>query len=393
MNPSAPEVQVDTLLVTSGRAPSEHHGFVNPPVYRGSTVLAPSVADLLGYTQPYVYGRRGTPTTAALQDAVRALDRSAGVVLCPSGLAAILTALSSCLSAGDHLLMTDAVYKPARTLCDGVLRRAGIETTFFDPRASVDTVAASIRPRTRALYLEAPASQSMEMCDVPALASLAHDRGLTVLLDNTWATPLFFDAFAHGVDLVIQAGTKYIAGHADVMIGMVSASAPALPGLEQYQRDTGQCVGSDDAFLALRGLRTLGVRIRQHQANALRVARWLAARPEVQRVFYPALEDDPGHALWARDFTGATGLFSVVLQPASSQAVAALLEGLAYFGLGYSWGGFESLAMPFDCSAYRTASQWNPGGPCVRFHIGLESADDLIGDLEAGFARFNHAAR
>lgn len=390
-NHPAADAQVDTVLVTGGRAPAAHHGFVNPPVYRGSTVLAPSVADLLGYTQPYVYGRRGTPTTAALQDAVRALDHGAGVVLCPSGLAAITTALSSCLSAGDHLLMTDAVYEPARQLCDGVLRRAGIETTYFDPLASVDALAALIRPNTRALYLEAPASQSMELCDVPAFAALARDRGLVVLFDNTWATPLFFDAFAHGADLVIQAGTKYLAGHADVMIGMVSASARALPALEQYQRDTGQCVGSDDAFLTLRGIRTLGVRLRQHQANALRVARWLAARPEVRRVCHPALEDDPGHALWVRDFGGATGLFSVVLRPAPAQAVAALLEGLAYFGLGYSWGGYESLAMPFDCSAYRTASHWDPGGPCVRFHIGLENADDLIGDLETGFARFNAA--
>jgi cystathionine beta-lyase len=385
--------QQDTRLVTGGRDPFAYHGFINPPVYRGSTVLAPSVADLLGYTQPYIYGRRGTPTSAAFQDALRALDHSAGVVLCPSGLAAISTALSSCLAAGDHLLMIDSVYKPARHLCDGVLRKAGIATTYFDPMIGDDALAALIRPETRMIYLEAPGSQSMEVADVPRLAALARERGLLVAMDNTWATPLFFDAIGHGADLVIQAGTKYIGGHSDLMIGMVSASPRALPALEEYHRDTGQCVSPDDVFLAMRGLRTLGVRLRQHQAGALRVAQWLARRPEVQRVCYPALEDDPGHAIWSRDFSGATGLFSLVLRQASTQAVVAMLEGSKYFGLGYSWGGFESLAMPFDCATYRSATQWNPGGPCVRLHIGLEDPDDLIADLDAGLARFNRAAR
>jgi cystathionine beta-lyase len=396
--PSAPhdtlgqDTTHDTTLVTGGRDPFAYHGFVNPPVYRGSTVLAPTVADLLGYTQPYIYGRRGTPTSVAFQDALRALDHSAGVVLCSSGLAAISTALSSCLATGDHLLVTDSAYRPTRHLCDGVLRRLGIETTYFDPLIQDDALMALIRPRTRAIYLEAPGSLSMEVQDVPRLAALARERGLLVVMDNTWATPLFFDAIAHGVDLVIQAGTKYIAGHSDVMIGMVSASPRAWPALEQYHRDTGQCVSPDDVFLAMRGLRTLGVRLRQHQVNTLRVAQWCARRPEVQRVCYPALEDDPGHALWSRDFSGATGLFSVVLRPAPAQAVAAMLEGLKYFGMGYSWGGFESLAMPFDCTPYRSATRWNPGGPCVRFHIGLEGVDDLLADLDAGFTRFNRAA-
>lgn len=383
----------DTTLVTGGRDPFGYHGFINPPVYRGSTVLAPTVDDLLGYRQPYIYGRRGTPTSVAFQDALRALDHSAGVVLCSSGLAAVSTALSSCLAAGDHLLMTDSVYRPARHFCDAVLSRLGIETTYFDPLISNDALAALIRPSTKLLYLEAPGSQSMEVQDIPRLTACAHDQGLLVAMDNTWATPLFFDAIAHGVDLVVQAGTKYIAGHSDVMIGMVSASPRALPALEQYHRDTGQCVSPDDVFLAMRGLRTLGVRLRQHQANALRVARWLAQRPEVQRVWHPALEQDPGHALWSRDFRGATGLFSVVLQPAPAQAVADLLEGLKYFGMGYSWGGFESLAIPFDCAAYRSATHWQPGGPCLRFHIGLEDVDDLLADLDAGFARFRRAAR
>jgi cystathionine beta-lyase len=286
-------------------------------------------------------------------------------------------------------LMIDSVYRPARQLCDGVLRRGGVETTYFDPMLDDAELAALIRPNTKAIYLEAPGSQSMEMPDLPRLAAAAHARGLLVAMDNTWATPLFFDAIGHGADLVIQAGTKYIAGHSDVMIGMVSASPRALPALEQYHRDTGQCVSPDDVFLAMRGLRTLAVRLRQHQASALRIAQWFARRPEVQRVCYPALEGDPGHAIWTRDFSGATGLFSVVLHPAPARAVAAMLESSRYFGLGYSWGGFESLALPFDCTAYRSATHWDPGGPCLRFHIGLEDADDLLADLEAGLARFN----
>ncbi|MFC2249332.1 cystathionine beta-lyase [Labrys portucalensis] len=380
----------NTRLVIGGREPSEYHGFVNPPVYHGSTVLAPTTKDLVNHTPRYSYGRRGNPTSDALEEALKTLDGSAGVVLCPSGLSAVSTALLSCLSAGDHLLMVDSTYQPTRQFCDKVLGRFGIETTYYDPLigAGIETL---IRPNTKAVYLEAPGSQSFEMQDVPAIAEVAHRHGATVLLDNTWATPLFFDAFGHGVDLSIQAGTKYIVGHSDAMFGVVSASRKAWPALKSFHGDSGQCVAPDDIYLAMRGLRTMGVRLRQHQESALRVAKWLAKRPEVQRVLHPALEGDPGHAIWKRDFKGSSGLFSIVLQPAPMEAIGAFLDDLKFFGLGYSWGGYESLALPFDCKTYRSATSWDPGGPCVRIHVGLEDVADLIGDLDAGLARFRAA--
>lgn len=380
----------NTRLVIGGREPSEYHGFVNPPVFHGSTILAPTTKDLIDHTPRYSYGRRGNPTSDALEEALKALDGSAGVVLSPSGLAAVSTALLSCLSAGDHLLMVDTTYQPTRQFCDRALSRFGIETTYYDPLIGAG-IEALIRPNTKAVYLEVPGSQSFEMQDVPGIAEIAHRHGATVLLDNTWATPLFFDAFGHGADLVIQAGTKYIVGHSDAMFGVVSASKKVWPALKNFYGDAGQCVAPDDIFLAMRGLRTLGMRLRQHQESALRVAKWLAKRPEVQRVLHPALESDPGHAIWKRDFKGSSGLFSIVLQPAPIEAVAAFLDDLKFFGLGYSWGGYESLAIPFDCKTYRTATSWDPGGPCVRIHIGLEDVADLIGDLDAGLARFRAA--
>lgn len=380
----------NTRLVIGGREPSEYHGFVNPPVYHGSTVLAPTTKDLINHTPRYSYGRRGSPTSDALEEALKTLDGSAGVVLCPSGLAAVSTALLSCLSAGDHLLMVDTTYQPTRQFCDKVLSRFGIETTYYEPLIGAG-IEALMRPNTKAVYLEAPGSQTFEMQDVPGIAEIAHRHGATVLLDNTWATPLFFDAFGHGVDLSIQAGTKYIVGHSDAMFGVVSASRKAWPALKSFYGDAGQCVAPDDIYLAMRGLRTMGVRLRQHQESALRVAKWLAKRPEVQRVLHPALESDPGHAIWKRDFKGSSGLFSIVLQPAPMEAVGAFLDDLKFFGLGYSWGGYESLALPFDCKTYRSATSWDPGGPSVRIHIGLEDVADLIGDLDAGLARFRAA--
>ena len=380
----------NTRLVVGGRDPSKYHGFVNPPVYHGSTVLAPTVKDLLARNQPYVYGRRGTPTTDALEEALKAIDASAGVVLCPSGLAAVGTALMSCLSAGDHLLMTDTVYGPSRHFCDTVLARFGVETTYYDPLIG-GQIGDLLRANTKAVYLEAPGSLSFEMQDIPTIAAVAHAHGAVVLLDNTWATPLLLDAFALGVDLSIQAGTKYVVGHSDAMFGIVSAAPRAWPALKAFHADAGQSAGPDDVFLAMRGLRSMGVRLRRHGQSALQIARWLQARPEVQRVLNPALPDDPGHAIWKRDFKGASGLFSVVLQPGPPAAVEAFLDDLKFFGLGYSWGGFESLAIPFDCTNYRTATTWNPGGPCVRFHIGLEDIGDLIADLEEGLARYRAA--
>lgn len=380
----------NTRLVIGGRNPSEYHGFINPPVYHGSTVLAPTVKDLLGLTQPYIYGREGTPTTQALEQALQVLDGVAGVVLCPSGLSAISTALMSCLSAGDHLLMTDSAYEPARHLCEHILKRFDIATTYYDPLIGAD-IKKLFLPNTKAIYLETPGSQSFEIQDMPVIAAIAHEHGATVLIDNTWATPLFFDAFSNGADLSIQAGTKYITGHSDTMLGVISASPKAWPSLKAYYSISGLCVGPDDVHLALRGLRTLGVRLRRHQESALTIARWLRCRDEVQRVLFPALDDNPGYSLWKRDFKGASSLFSIVLQPAPSHAVEALLDGMKLFGLGYSWGGYESLAVPFDCSPYRTATQWTPGGACIRLYIGLEDIDDLIADLDAGLTRFRLA--
>ncbi|MGB8638897.1 MAG: cystathionine beta-lyase, partial [Pseudolabrys sp.] len=335
----------------------------------------------------YSYGRRGTPTSEALEDALRELDGDgcAGVALMPSGLAAISAALLSVSRAGDHVLVPDSVYRPTRNFCNGVFARLGVETTYYDPLIG-NGVAKLFKPNTRAVFVEAPGSQSFEMQDIPAIAKVAHEKGATVLMDNTWATPLYFRAFEKGVDLEIQAGTKYIGGHSDIMFGCVSATAATLPALNDTVYTMGICVGPDDMYLALRGLRTLGVRLARHYQSGLRIARWLAQRPEVLRVMHPALESDPGHAIWKRDFTGASGLFSIVLKPAAEKAVHALLNELILFGLGYSWGGFESLAILFDCTEYRTATKWAPGGPSIRFHIGLEDPDDLIADLERGFA-------
>ncbi len=309
----------------------------------------------------------------------------AGVALVPSGLSAIATALLAALKSGEHVLVTDSAYRPTRTFCDGVLARLGIETTYYDPLIGTG-IAGMFRPNTRAVFVEAPGSQSFEMQDVPAIAAAAHSRGLTVLMDNTWATPLYFQAFAKGVDLSIQAGTKYIGGHSDLMLGTISANAPLWPRLKETVTTMGLCVGPDDMYLALRGLRTLGVRLERHRQSALTLARWLRERPEVRRVLHPALEEDPGHAIWRRDFTGSSGLFSIVLEPAGEAAVRAFLDALELFGMGFSWGGYESLVIVFDCAGYRTATRWASGGPSLRFHIGLEDPNDLIADLERGFA-------
>jgi cystathionine beta-lyase len=380
-------IKTDTRLVTSGRDPQAYHGFVNPPVYHASTLLYPTAEDQVAHRARYNYGRRGTPTSEALENALREIegDGCAGVALLPSGLAAISAALLATARAGDHVLIPDSVYRPTRNFCNGVFKRFGVETTYYDPLIGAD-IARLFKPKTRVVFVEAPGSQSFEMQDIPAIAKIAHEQNAIVLMDNTWATPLYFRAFEKGVDLSIQAGTKYIGGHSDIMFGCVSANAATLPALKDTVYSMGLCVGPDDMYLALRGLRTLGVRLDRHFQSGLRVARWLEQRPEVLRVMHPALERDPGHKIWKRDFTGACGLFSVVFKPTSEQSVHAFLNELALFGLGYSWGGFESLAILFDCTEYRTATKWAPGGPTVRLHIGLEDPDDLIADLERGFA-------
>jgi cystathionine beta-lyase len=350
-------------------------------------VLYPSAEDFLARRSRYLYGRRGTPTSEALENALRALEGPActGVALLPSGLAAISTALLAVLNAGDHLLVTDSAYQPTRRFCDSVLRRNGIDTTYYDPLIG-GGIAALMKPNTRAVFVEAPGSLSFEIQDVPAIAAAAHAKDAVVLMDNTWATPLYFPAFDRGVDLSIQAGTKYIGGHSDVMLGTVSANQATWERLSETVHALGLCVGPDDIYLGLRGLRTMGVRLAHHHQAGLKVAHWLAARPEIARVLHPALESCPGHSVWRRDFSGASGLFSIVFKPVAQNAVHAFVNALDLFGIGASWGGFESLAIPFDCTSIRTATKWMPGGPTVRLHIGLEDVDDLIRDLECGFA-------
>jgi cystathionine beta-lyase len=387
-NPQRPE----TRLVTAGRDTKAQKGFVNPPVVHGSTVLYPSAEDLHAHRGEFTYGRHGTPTTRALQETLMALEgpQCAGVGIAPSGLAAITTTLLAVLKAGDHLLVCDNVYRPSRNFCNGVLARYGIETTYFDPLIG-GAIEKLLRTNTRAVLVEAPGSQSFEMPDIPAIAAVSRAHGALVIDDNTWATPLFHRSLDQGVDISMQAATKYIGGHSDIMFGTISANAKAWPTIAENIRLLGVCAGPDDVFLALRGMRTLAVRLNQHYRSGLEMARWLATRSEVQRVLHPALESDPGHAIWKRDFTGASGLFSIVLKPAPQKAVDALLDTVKLFGMGFSWGGFESLVIPFDCGGYRTATKWAPGGPTLRLHIGLENVDDLKADLDRGFAALNAA--
>ncbi|WP_395698155.1 cystathionine beta-lyase [Methylocella sp.] len=380
-----------TRLVGAGRRPSEQFGYVNTPIYRGSTVLFPTYHDLVTRNAPFTYGTAGSPTTKALTDAWSELSGAAGTVLAPTGLAAVTLALMSVVAAGDHILVVDSIYRPSRIFCDGVLKRLGVETEYFDPLMGTE-VARLMRANTSVVFLETPGSQTFEVPDVPAIAALARERGICSILDNTWATPLFFPPHARGVDLAIEAGTKYLSGHSDLLLGLVSANARLLPQLQATADAFAMCPGPEDVFLALRGLRTLELRLREAQSQGLAMARWLEARPEVARVLHPAFPSCPGHELWRRDFHGASGLFSVLLRPAPQKAVAAMLDGLELFGMGFSWGGYESLVIPFDCRPYRTATDWRPGGPALRFSIGLEDVEDLKDDLARGFERLAAAS-
>jgi cystathionine beta-lyase len=374
-----------TELVRAGRTPFEHAGFVNTPIYRGSTVLSRTADEFLAHKGRYTYGRRGTPTTEALGEALAGLEGGAGVVLTPSGLSAITTALLAVLKSGDHLLMVDTAYNPTRVFCNMVLARLGVEIAYYDPLVGAG-IAGLIKPNTRAIFLEAPGSLSFEMQDIPAITAVARSRGIVSIMDNTWATPLYFRPHDFGVDLSLEAGTKYLGGHADLNLGWVSATKEHFAKLKDTCGTLGLCPGPEDTFLALRGLRTLDVRLARHMQSGLKVAGFLAQHPKVLRVLHPALEGDPGHAIWQRDFKGACGLFSVVLKPTANSAVP-FIDALTLFGIGASWGAYESLAIPFDCAKFRTATKWNPGGPTVRLHIGLEDPDDLIEDLEQGLAK------
>jgi cystathionine beta-lyase len=380
-----------TRLVHLGRDREQSQGFVNLPPFRGSTVLYPDASTLKSRRQRYTYGTHGTPTTEALCAAWTDFAGAAGTVLVPSGLAAIVAALMTALSAGDHLLVTDSAYAPARAFANATLKRMGIETTYYDPEIGA-AIEALMRPNTRAVLTESPGSQSFEIQDVPAIADVAHAHGACVLMDNTWATPLYFSPHAHGVDMAIEAGTKYLSGHSDLLLGLVSANEAWFDRLHRTVDLMAIQPGPEDVFLALRGLRSMELRLREAERQALALALWLDGRPEVLRVIHPALPDHPGHAIWQRDFTGSSGLFSIILKPISEAAVAAFLDGLELFGLGYSWGGYESLAVPFDCTSYRTATKWAPGGPAIRFSVGLEDIEDLKADLDRAFARLRAMA-
>lgn len=389
------DVTKDTLLVHAGRDPRANHGIVNPPVYHCSTVLFPTLAALEDTDRNSLegvhYGRMGTPTSFAFEQAVADLEGGWRAVNTASGLAAIATALTAFTKAGDHVLITDSAYGPTRRFAKETLAPYGVEVEFFDPCVGAG-IAALLRPNTSVVFLESPGSLTFEIQDVPAIAKAAKSVGATVLLDNTWATPLFFRPFDHGVDASIHAATKYMVGHADAMLGVITCRDEAVwTTVKKAATRFGTCAGPDDLFLGLRGLRTLSVRLRQHQESALILADWLAARPEVTRVLHPARPDFPGHALWKRDFTGSSGLFSIVIKPAPRAALAAMVDELELFGMGYSWGGFESLLLPTHPAAVRSATRWTDPGIVLRLHAGLEHPDDLIRDLDNAFRRLNNA--
>ena len=385
----------ETKLVHAGRDPEKNFGVVNPPVYRASTILFPTMAEFehrheRKYTGFY-YGTQGTPTTLALAHAAAELSGGHRSLITSSGLSAITQPLIACLRQGDHLLVADTVYGPTRIFCNSVLARFGVETTFYDPRVGAG-IEALLRPNTRVVYAESPGSLTFEVQDVPAIARAAHARGAVVMLDNTWATPLNFRAFEHGVDVEIQAGTKYLAGHSDLLLGVITVRTDELfRRIKDGLGDFGDCVSPDLCYVTLRGMRTLAVRLRQHERAALEVARWLALRPEVARVHHPALPEDPGHTLWKRDFQGSSSLFGALLRTDSDRAAAAMLDGLQLFKIGASFGGFESLIIPARPAEHRTAHPWRESGILLRLHVGLEAVEDLIADLAAGLARLNGA--
>ncbi len=385
-----------TKLVQGGRRPEWTGdprlggGVVNPPVWRASTILYDNIADLKarGHAthDKLYYGRRGTPTVWALADALTQMEEGAeGTLLYPSGVAANSAGLLALLSPGDHLLMVDSAYEPTRAFCNAMLARLGVETTYYDPLVGAG-IAHLIRPETRLIFLESPGSLTFEVQDIPAITRIARARGVLTMLDNTWATPLLFPALAHGVDVTMMSLTKYVGGHSDVMMGSLTATKAVWPKLRSAAYQLGQSVSPDDCALMLRGLRTLEVRIQRQGENALAVANWLANRAEVGRVLHPALPDDPGHAIWSRDFSGASGLFGFTLKGADEAARTRFIDSLAHFGIGFSWGGYESLVVPSDPQMIRTATRWADPDPLVRLSIGLEDPADLIADLERGLA-------
>ena len=387
---SGPRYRKATQVVHLGRDPRRFLGAVNTPVFRASTILFSDLADLeraaRGEHPGISYGLHGLPTVTDLQSAMAALEGGFAALAVPSGLTATTLPLLALASPGDHVLVTDVVYGPTRRFCENHLKRLGVEVSYYDPLAGA-ALEREFRPNTRLVFAESPGSLTFEVQDVPAIAAVAHARGAQVVLDNTWATPLGFRAFDHGVDVAVHAATKYIGGHSDVLLGVIVANEAAHPALHRIWTDMGIAASSDDCFLGLRGLRTLAARLAQHQASALKIAGWLRSRPEVAEVLYPALPEARGHALWKRDFTAASGLFGVILRAVPRERIARMLNGMRLFGMGWSWGGFESLMIPTYPDRARTVTTWQAEGPTLRLHIGLEDPDDLIADLEDGFAR------
>lgn len=384
-------IKDDTKVITSGRHPKQQFGAVNPPVLHASTILFETVKDFKNSeNQQLRYGRHGTPSTFCLQEAVADLEGGYQSLLAPSGLAAVTTSILSFVSAGDHLLMVDSVYGPTRGFCDIALKRFGVETTYYDPLVGAG-IEQLIQPNTKVVFVESPGSRTFEVQDIPAISAAAKAKGdITVIMDNTWATPLYFKPFEHGVDVSVQAATKYIVGHSDAMLGVITTTEEAWDSVYMNNRSLGGCAAPDDAYLGQRGLRTLSVRLERHYKNAMALIDWLLDQPEVSRVLYPAHPDDPGYDLWQRDFLGATGLFGVVFNQGTLNQGNALLDSLKHFGMGFSWGGYESLMIP-NSGVTRAASTWAPEGPSFRIHAGLEDPIDLIADLEQGFDTFRKA--
>jgi len=390
-NPDSSSLADKTRAIVRGRAPEDHHGVVNTPVYRASTVLHPTVEAFEQRHDPsnkqrVVYGLLGTPSTFDLEEVIADLEGGHDAVLLPSGLAAITTALTTFLEPGDHVLIADTVYWPNRMFCDEHLRRLNVDVEYYDPMLGAK-IASRIRAATKVIFLESPGSLTFEVQDIPAITAVARKHGVTTILDNTWATPVFLKPFSLGIDVSVHAATKYLSGHSDIMMGVIVSAEHVAQAVRRTHRLFGQTASPDDAYTTLRSVRTLSTRLKAHEATGIALAQWLSARDEVDRVLHPALPEHPGHEFWKRDYLGACGLFGVVLKPCRREQLLNMVNGMQLFGIGASWGGYESLMIPSYPDRYRTATEWTVQGPVLRVHAGLEDLDDLLRDLDAGFAR------
>lgn len=382
-------VKDETKLVHAGRSPSDHHGTVNVPVYHASTILSPTLDEHQSRTRTNMYGREGTPTVFALEDLVCALEGAAEAVICGSGLGAVSTSILALCETGDHILASDNAYQPVKNLIDNVLARFGVTVDYFDP-TDLATMEALIKPETRLIWLESPGTHTFEITDIPAVVAIAKTRNLLTVADNTWSGGVYLKPLLMGVDVSVQAATKYIGGHSDIMMGTIACNEATAGPIRKTFDYLGNAAGPDDIFLATRGIRTLPVRLERHYKNGLIVADWLQNHPQVMCVMHPALPDFPTHEIWKRDFTGASGLFGLIVDCPSRTALAAMLDNMQYFGMGFSWGGFESLLIPYSPQKKRSVMTEDPGGQHLRIHVGLEDPEDLIADLAAGFRRLKN---